>query len=164
MIAPAAAPIAPTTGNATVTATTSYSASGLSGTEYAQVSRTALATYDSAGQTASTVSQTSTANYVIDPFGGVPSGGSLYDSSWFGYYSYAPYPLVYEYYLGYEYVYPSGSGVYLYDYTSSHFWYTQSSYFPFIYDYSLNAFLYYYQANTPKRHFYDYGTTAVISE
>jgi len=99
-----------------------------------------------------------------DAFGGTVTANNLKYSSWFGYYLYGSYPLVYEYNLGYEDVFPSGGGVYLYDYTSGHFWYTQSSYFPFVYDFTLNAFLYYYQANTPKRHFYDFGTNQVISE
>jgi len=113
-----------------------------------------------------------TGNYTIrkgavapDAFGGtVVNGGALKYSSWFGYYTYSSYPLVYQYYLGYEYVFPTNGGVYLYDYTSGHFWYTQSSYFPYLYDFSLNSFLYYYEANTPHRHFYDSNTNQVITE
>jgi len=101
---------------------------------------------------------------VGDAFGGTIAGVNLNYSSWFSYYTTASYPLIYEYYLGYQYVYPAGSGVNLYDYGSGHFWYTQASYFPFIYDYSLGAFLYYYQANTPHRHFYDFATSQVITE
>jgi len=100
----------------------------------------------------------------INPISGTVVGTNLYYSSWFGYYTATAYPFVYEYNLGYEYVFPTNNGVYLYDYTSGHFWYTQSSYFPFIYDFTLNAYLYYYQANTPHRHFYDYGTETVITE
>jgi len=100
------------------------------------------------------------------PFSGASLGNGLYDSSWFGYYSYTSYPLVYQYYLGYEYVYSAGGGVTLYDYKSGHFWYTQSNYFPFIYDFTLNCYLYYYDANTPKRHFYEYSASnpGVITE
>jgi len=61
-----AVPTAPTVGNSTATTTSSYSTSGLSGTQYAKVSRTALASYDSAGQTAATVSQNSTVSYTPD--------------------------------------------------------------------------------------------------
>jgi hypothetical protein len=101
----------------------------------------------------------------LDLFSGSVVGANLKLSPWFGYYAYGVYPLVYEYNLGYEYTFDAGSGgVYLYDYTSGHFWYTQSTYFPFVYDFSLNCFLYYYQANTPHRHFYSYGTNAVITE
>jgi len=103
-------------------------------------------------------------NSPYDVFGGVSVGGGLEYSSWFGYYLNGSYPLVYHYYLGYEYVFPAGSGVYLYDYPSGHFFYTQSNYFPYVYDFSLNTFLYYYAAPTPHRHFYDYGTGAVITE
>jgi len=98
-----------------------------------------------------------------DAFGGNSAGAGLNYSSWFGYYTTGSYPLVYEYYLGYEYAFPSGNGVYLYDYASGHFWYTQASYFPFVYDFTLNAFLYYYNANTPNRHFYNFGTGQVVS-
>jgi len=99
-----------------------------------------------------------------DAFNGTPQGGGLSYSSWFGYYTTASYPFIYQYYLGYEYVFPTSGGVYLYDYASGHFWYTQANYFPFVYDFSLNAFLYYYENNTPKRHFYDFGTNQVITE
>ncbi len=46
---------------------TSYTALGTSGTEYGRVNRTALATYDSAGQTAATVSQTTSTSYSLTP-------------------------------------------------------------------------------------------------
>jgi len=99
-----------------------------------------------------------------DLFGGTATGtANLNFSPWFGYYSNSAYPLVYEYNLGYEYVFAAGSGVYLYDYASGHFWYTQSTYFPFIYDFSLRTYLYYYNNNTPHRHFYNYATGVVIS-
>jgi len=112
-----------------------------------------------------------TQNYTIragtppaDLLGGTVTG-NLKVSPWFGYYSYGSYPLVYEYSLGFEYVFDAGNGgIFLYDYASGHFWYTQSSYFPFVYDFSLNAFLYYYNASTPHRHFYSYGTNTVITE
>ena len=58
-------PIAPTVGNSTVTTTTNYAVTASSGTEYSQVNRTALATYDSAGQTSATVAQSSTASFQL---------------------------------------------------------------------------------------------------
>jgi len=101
----------------------------------------------------------------LDLFSGVVKPSGYKKSPWFGVYSYNSYPLVYEFNLGYEYAYDAGSGgVYLYDYSSGHFWYTQATYFPFVYDFSLNTFLYYYNSNTPHRHFYDYGTNAVITQ
>jgi len=103
-----------------------------------------------------------------DAFGGVAAGSGLYYSSWFGYYSYIAYPFIYHDTLGYEYVFPSGSGVYLYDYRSNHFWYTQQTYYPFVYDFSLGAFLYYYtnNANGAPRYFYKFSAVnpGVISE
>ena len=60
-------PVAPTTGNSTVTTSTSYTALGGSGTEYARVTRTGLATYDSAGQTAASVAQSRIASYSTGP-------------------------------------------------------------------------------------------------
>ena len=54
---------------ATDSASSSYTALGTSGTEYGRLSRTALATYDSTGQTAATVSQSATTSYT-------PGGGS----------------------------------------------------------------------------------------
>ena len=105
-------------------------------------------------------------NFFVDPFSGTVTATGLSKSPWFGHYSISSYPVVYQYNLGYEYVFPVNGGVggvYLYDYTSGHFWYTQASYFPYLYDSSLNTFLYYYQANTPHRHFYDFGTGQVIT-
>lgn len=100
-----------------------------------------------------------------DAFGGVVAGTNLKYSSWFGYYSNGAYPLVYQYNLGYEYVFPdAGGGVYLFDYKSGHFFYTQGSYYPFVYDFTLNAWLYYYQGNASPRYFYNYSTDQVISE
>jgi len=101
----------------------------------------------------------------LDLFSGVVTGTNLKRSPWFGHYTYNAYPLVYEYNLGYEYTFDAGGGgVYLYDYSSGHFWYTQASYFPFVYDFTLQAFLYYYNVNTPHRHFYDFNTSTIITE
>ncbi len=46
---------------------TGYTALGTSGTEYGRVNRTALATYDSNGQSAATVSQITTTSYSLTP-------------------------------------------------------------------------------------------------
>jgi hypothetical protein len=46
-----------------ISANSTYTALGTSGTEYGRVNRTALATYDSTGQSAATVSQTATTSY-----------------------------------------------------------------------------------------------------
>ncbi len=50
-----------------ISANTSYTALATSGTEYCRVNRTALATYDSSGQTAATVSQSTTTSYSLTP-------------------------------------------------------------------------------------------------
>jgi len=76
-LSPSNVPIAPTTGDATVTTTSSYSTTGLSGTQYAKVSRTALAAYDSAGQTAATVAQSATASFIVPSNDATLSGLSL---------------------------------------------------------------------------------------
>ena len=105
---------------------------------------------------------------VCDPFCGSYAGTNLNVSFWFGYYTTDTYPIIYEYNLGYEYVIPTAGGVYLYDYISGHFWYTQAGYFPFVYDFSLNCFLYYYHvaSPTPHRHFYKFSAVnpGIITE
>ncbi len=50
-----------------ISRSTSYTALGSSGTEYARVNRTALATYDTNGQTAATVAQSTIASYSLTP-------------------------------------------------------------------------------------------------
>jgi len=99
-----------------------------------------------------------------DLFGGTSAGANLNLSPWFGYYTTSTYPLVYQYNLGYEYVFAGGAGVYLYDYTTGHFWYTQSNYFPFVYDFTLQAYLYYYSGNGNPRYFLNTATNQVISQ
>lgn len=62
-LSPTNVPAAPTVGNQSVTTTSSYTTLASSGIEYARVNRTALATYDSTGQTSSTVSQSTIKAY-----------------------------------------------------------------------------------------------------
>ena len=64
----------------------SYTALSSSGTEYGRVNRTALATYDSAGQTAATVSQSATTSYltgtpVVAPTVTTPTSASITSNS-----------------------------------------------------------------------------------
>ncbi len=95
----------------------------------------------------------------------------------FGYYAFldnAQY--LYHFDLGYEYVLDAQdgqSGVYLYDFASSTFFYTSPTFpFPYLYDFSLNAFLYYYpDPNHPGRYntdgvryFYNFSTNRIISK
>ncbi len=62
-LSPTNVPAAPTAGNQSVTTTNSYTTLASSGIEYARVNRTALATYDSTGQTTATVSQSTIKPY-----------------------------------------------------------------------------------------------------
>ena len=93
----------------------------------------------------------------------------------FGYYSYLPDPnYVYHFDAGYEYVIDANDGqggVYLYDFASSHWWYTSRTFpFPYLYDFTLNALLYYYpdpaysgdHYTSNPRYFYNFGTQQII--
>ena len=97
--------------------------------------------------------------------------------NYFGYYGYLSDPhYVYHFDLGYEYVFDAAdghAGVYLYDFASSHFFYTSPTFpFPYLYDFSLNAVLYYYPDPNNAGHyntngyrfFYDFATNKVIVE
>ena len=55
---------------------------------------------------------------VADPLSGTLKNNGIYNSPWFGHYQYEPYPLVYSYNLGYEYLFPAAPGLYLYDYAT----------------------------------------------
>jgi streptogramin lyase len=93
----------------------------------------------------------------------------------FGYYSYLADPrYIYHFDLGYEYVADANDGkssVYLYDFASSHWWYTSPTFaFPYVYDFSLNAFLYYYpdtsnagHYTTSPRYFYNFAIGQIIT-
>ncbi len=93
----------------------------------------------------------------------------------FGYYSFASSPYLYHVDLGFEYPFDAADGsggIYLYDFTSSTFWYTSSSLFPYLYDFTLNAWLYYYPDPTRPdhyntggvRYFYDFSTGKIIKK
>ncbi|HWT04838.1 MAG TPA: hypothetical protein VN224_03705 [Xanthomonadales bacterium] len=92
----------------------------------------------------------------------------------FGYYSYLPDPnYIYHFDMGYEYVFDAGDGlggVYLYDFSSSHWWYTGRTYeFPFVFDFSLNSVAYYYadaqnagHYTTNPRYFFNFAAGQII--
>ncbi len=95
----------------------------------------------------------------------------------FGYYGYLDDPsYIYHDDLGYEYVFDAAdgkNGVYLYDFTSSTFWYTSPTFpFPYLYDFTLNTVLYYYpDPNDPQhyntdgvRYFYDFDNGQIITK
>jgi probable HAF family extracellular repeat protein len=63
----------------------------------------------------------------------------------FGYYGFLGGYWMYHADLGYEYVSPgNGAEVYLWDLTSGHWWYTDTSTFPNLYDFTLNTWIYYF--------------------
>ncbi len=91
----------------------------------------------------------------------------------FGYYTYAFFPYLYHFDLGFEYFFDandSARGAYLYDFASNTFFYTSPSFpFPYLYDFKLNAFLYYFpDTNNPGRYtqnprfFYNFATGQII--
>ncbi len=99
-----------------------------------------------------------------------PANGNV-----FGYYTYAFFPYLYHFDLGFEYFFDandSARGAYLYDFTSSSFFYTSPSFpFPYLYDFKLNAFLYYFpDANNPgrytrdPRYFFNFATGQIITK
>jgi len=62
----------------------------------------------------------------------------------FGYYNYPSTSVLYHYDMGFEAFIPgSASDIYLYDFSSSHWWYTSSTLFPNLYDFALNTWIYY---------------------
>ncbi|MBE7157836.1 MAG: hypothetical protein INR62_05290 [Rhodospirillales bacterium] len=125
-----------------------------------------------------------TATSVSLPFfdGEVSLGNGVYylqfpDRNIFGYYAFLADPhYLYHFDLGYEYVFDAKDGqkgVYLYDFTSGHFFYTSPTFpFPYLYDFTLNAVLYYYaDPNNPgryntngTRYFYNFATGQIITE
>ena len=97
--------------------------------------------------------------------------------NYFGYYSFLVNPAyLYHFDLGFEYVFDANdgnSGVYLYDFASSTFFYTSPGFpFPYLYDFTLNSVLYYYpDPNNPGhyntngvRYFYDFNTGTIITK
>jgi len=78
----------------------------------------------------------------------------LPDTIVFGYYAFTAGALFYHYDMGYEAFIPgSASDIYLYDFTSGHWWYTSNTLFPYLYDFTLNNWLYYFPAtNNPGRY------------
>jgi Metallo-peptidase family M12B Reprolysin-like len=93
----------------------------------------------------------------------------------FGYYTYLTDPRwIYHFDMGYEYWFDANdgrSGIYFYDNTSTHFFYTSPSFpFPYLYDFTLNTVLYYYpDTNNPghyttnPRYFYNFATGQIIT-
>jgi hypothetical protein len=76
------------------------------------------------------------------------------DNQLFGYYTYLSDPILYHYDMGFEaFIAGSASDVYLYDFTSTHWWYSSSSLFPYLYDFTLNAWIYYFPNTQSPGHY-----------
>ena len=100
---------------------------------------------------------------------------ALPNTNIFGYYSYLADPhYIYHFDLGYEYLIDANDGaggLYLYDFASSHWWYTGRTYpFPYLYDFTLNAFLYYFpdtknpqHYTTSPRFFYNFTASQIVT-
>ena len=99
------------------------------------------------------------------------------NGNYFGYYSFlANRNYIYHFDLGYEYVFDAAdgnSGIYLYDFKSSDFFYTSPIFpFPYLYDFNLNSVVYYYpdpnnsgRYNTDGvRYFYVFSTGQIVSK
>ena len=95
---------------------------------------------------------------------GLPDGGNFGEYSYLTNQSY-----IYSYdLLSYEYLIDAkddNDGIYLYDFTSGHFFYT-SPYFPYpyVYDFTLNSVLYYFQDGVTPRSFYDFTAGQYITQ
>jgi hypothetical protein len=89
------------------------------------------------------------------------AGGSVYylqfaNSNIFGYYNFVSGSILYHYDMGFEAVVLSNNaqeGVYLYDFTSTHWFYSSPSLFPYLYDFTLSAWLYYFPATNDPGHY-----------
>jgi uncharacterized repeat protein (TIGR01451 family) len=86
-------------------------------------------------------------------------GGDVYDLQFpngnlFGYYNFPAFPILYHYDMGFEAFTDGGNGAaYLYDFSSGHWFYTNSSLFPYLYDFTLNSWLYYIPAANNPGHY-----------
>ena len=74
--------------------------------------------------------------------------------------------------MGFEYVAPANDAngdIYLFDFESGHWFYTNPASFPNLYDFTLNSWIYYYPATgnpghytSNPRYFYNYTTNVVF--
>jgi hypothetical protein len=73
---------------------------------------------------------------------------TLSSGTLFGYFAYLQSnTIIYHIDLGYEGIANAndgGNGIYMYDFTSGHWWYTNPSTFPFLYDFTLQSWIYYF--------------------
>jgi uncharacterized repeat protein (TIGR01451 family) len=142
----------------TNTTTLSYSPPGLSpGTTYYWY----LVSKNTAGSAPSAVWAFTTAVSSHPSFfaGEASLGEGVYflqfaNGNLFGYYNFPAFSILYHYDLGFESFIDGGNGaVYLYDFSSGHWFYTSSSLFPYLYDFTLNSWLYYMPAANNPGHY-----------
>jgi hypothetical protein len=82
--------------------------------------------------------------------GEVSLGSGVYylqfpDNDLFGYYNFVSSSIFYHYDMGFEAFVPgSAADIYLYDFSSNHWWYTSATLFPYLYDFTLKNWLYYF--------------------
>ncbi len=76
------------------------------------------------------------------------------NSTVFGYYTFVAATILYHYDMGYEAFVPgSASDLYLYDFTSGHWWYTSNTLFPYLYDFTLKTWIYYFPNTQSAGHY-----------
>jgi uncharacterized protein (TIGR03437 family) len=76
------------------------------------------------------------------------------DNSLFGYYNYVTNTIFYHYDMGYEAFIPGAAAdLYLYDFTSGHWFYTSTTLFPYLYDFTLKSWIYYFPNTTNPGHY-----------
>ncbi len=112
------------------------------------------ATLTFGGQVSATqgVSTTVSGGQTIAPFfaSEVYAGSGVYDLQFpdgnpFGYFNYVTTSIVYHYDMGYEAFIPGSSAdVYLYDFTTSYWLYSNSTLFPYLFDFALKTWIYYF--------------------
>jgi uncharacterized repeat protein (TIGR01451 family) len=76
------------------------------------------------------------------------------NSNVFGYYNFPTNAIFYHYDMGFEaFIAGSAADIYLYDFTSGHWWYTSSTLFPYLYDFTLQTWIYYFPNTTSPGHY-----------
>jgi hypothetical protein len=76
------------------------------------------------------------------------------NSTVFGYYTFVASTIFYQFDMGFEAFVPgSASDIYLYDFTSSHWWYTSNTLFPYVYDFTLKTWIYYFPNTMSTGHY-----------
>jgi hypothetical protein len=91
--------------------------------------------------------------------GQVSLGSGVYylqfpDNNPFAYYNFPSNTILYHYDMGFEgFIAGSASDIYLYEFTSGHWFYTSTTLFPYLYDFTLTSWLYYFPSTTTAGHY-----------